>query len=292
MKLDIIITFNQIETMTGVNDQKIGYKQKYIDGKPLSYVEQLCVLVESIKKNWNRYEYNIFALHSKPLAQEHVDKIESLGAKVILKNESLFPHRHNNRLTAYDTDFCKGTHSLILDADMIALSELPVFNEDIAVQSMPGKHHLMPVKAWKTLAEKYDFKACFENDTEFPFRSHHTNCEEEFLCLNFNNGSVLIKNDKKQEFKEDMIYIANDYLKQPECTPHVEWAAEQAAMSITLLRTGDWGILPKGFNFLSSEQQLLKDKDYEVSLYHYLGRNENNRNVKAKFKEYFEIIGL
>lgn len=289
MKLDIIITFNQIPIMRGHSDQKIGYKQKFVGKKALTYVDQLVVLLNSINKNWSRYDYNLFAVHSKPLAPQLTKKIESYGAKVIQINESLFPHRHNNRLTAYNTDFCQGTHSLILDADMIANADLPVFDETVDYQCMPGKVHLMPIKHWKSLSQAYDFKACFENVTEDPFKTYHTTEQKEFFCGNFNNGAVLIKNDKKEAFKADMKYIANDYIKRPECTGHVEWAAEQTAMSITLLRTGQWGILPRWFNFLSSEQPLIKDiKD--ISLYHYLGREVNNKNVAKMFDEYFRVL--
>ena len=117
------------------NNLRIGTAQKNLD-----VVSQAIILCNSIKQNWNNFDYDITLFHNKNMEWSEEDK-KRISKLTFLNIIAVDKPDHPNlpwqtRIPCFTHPLKReGTHRLVLDCDMVALSE-PEFDLECDWQGM------------------------------------------------------------------------------------------------------------------------------------------------------------
>jgi len=272
--LDIVITGND-DSHSKI--QRV--MSKTYQGKPISLYSQLRALLNSIRRNW-KSEYNLVFLHSLPLTQKYKQLLKEYSVQVeerICEDGDPVGIGHN-RITAYQGGF-GGTHSLILDYDIICLQEPELdFSKDMqgmyAGKTYGHKWRKFYADCEVPLDEsKYDVRMCC------PFNEYHLYDRTDIVPF-FNNGVIFINNSFAKRIFPDIRRFTHILARS------LKWFRIQAAITLAVVKnTDNWSLLPKGCNFLSNTM-CLEDWEGDVSLYHYLAEDSLEKEI---YDQYFSV---
>jgi hypothetical protein len=253
---------------------------KTYNGQPITLYDQLNVLFYSIRRNW-KSDYNLVFLHSLPLTSRYKKLLKEYRVQI---EERACPDGDplgagHNRITAYQGGF-GGSHSLVLDYDIVCLREPELdYSKDMqgmyAGKTYGYKWRDLFAECGMTLDEsKYDIRMCC------PFNEYHLYDRTDIVPF-FNNGVIFIRNSFAKKIFPDILKF-NHALKSS-----LKWFRIQGAITLAVIKnTENWGMLPKGCNFLSNTMRL-RDWNGEVSLYHYLAEDSLEKEV---YDEYFDHL--
>lgn len=289
--IDIIVNSNSMSAIN-INAKGMGYVPKSYGKYPLTSVNQFIILYFSIKKNWSNMNINkIYFIHSLPL--NAIDKrILSKLDIIILYKPTLSKHKallHSSREHSYlipsDADY-----KLILDTDMIAIKEPNLdFSHDVMATYEPNQ---WDYKVWQELCNackcklpNYNIRK--ETKQSSIYTQYYANPNTPKAFPYFNNGAVLIKSSISNEIGKKYVYYTDEIRKK---TAHY---AAQMAIGLAINEvTDNWGILPRGFNYLATLEQYTKFNINDITLFHYLGKSGgiNLHRYDSYFREAFKKI--
>lgn len=265
VKIDISISFNDIS----IKGLSLG-----LVGKPISYYDQLIVLLKSIHLNWEKtvLDYSIYVYHSRPLDEKKKKELETLGATLMFIPEEY--GNFLNRPCIYKSK-TSGTHSLILDTDILVL-KTPAFNFDKEIYFHPESHvdasgtehynSMLKPKIWEELYSKLKY------DTLDKYK-------------HINNGCILIKNESKHKvysllFSKTFQEINQSLLK---INPHF---AGQIIYSL-IFKSLNYGYFTNSINAFSLD---LNDFT-NIEILHYLGSKGYTEKVKKEISKITKLYG-
>lgn len=244
MNLDIIIAFNEV-TINMAQSNKLGTNVKTLSGRPLSTIEQMIILSKSLELNWKNIDYKLYAIHSNPVSTQGINRLLTAGYNVMEMKENLLPDRVSNRINAYN-DFTDGDFSMVCDCDLIFLREEELNLSKTVCAKLRGQ----PTngifdndsnEVWRML---YDINE-IPVTTETPLHYH----------AHFNNGCILVNNNKKAEFKKHILSCTEkvlgvmSQLKKYKRSTHF---IEEVIVSLAVAKTQDYAVLPEKFNAIVS----------------------------------------
>jgi len=266
-KLDILISFNDVEKEEKVFGCCQGQKK-------FTTIEQMQALTKSLKKNWASFTGNIYALHSLKISDNTANKLIGAGFSPVLVpfNPPLL-----NRATCF-TFSNDSEYSLVLDTDMLFLKEPALkFEKDFYMGyggSFPPKEKQAWQEMWDNYCRVFDLPLNYNDQA---FKIYHQEGKEVYFPQR-NNGCLLIKTDKKEQFLKNYLDIF-EKLKTMNGVNHFKG---QCAVSIAFNKEMSAGVLPRGVNFIGGQLPL----DERVSLFHYVGADKGL--TKEMREEYFQ----
>ena len=259
--------------------------------KNIDIVSQFIILYKSIKLNWKHYEYRISLFHNKNIKFNDYDKNRLNECEIdiyecIPDNENL-PY-YCRCACFYEKLKYPGTHRLVLDCDMIALSELTLdLNNDW--QAMFAGTIDIEKNYIDYIITKYDYYVNYEKYNIFNnlFLNYNINNKPyEEIFPYFNGGAILIKEELCIKFvnlwKKSLELSYNK--KLPKKIQHI---GLQYSMSFALINLSNkWKPFRPGINFLLKSYDINKFGKKNISLLHYCGINAG-KIAKKEFPEYF-----
>lgn len=288
--LNICVDLNEVPP-TADGNKATGVVQKYYKNRPLDYVDQFIVLYHSIKQNW-KFPCRVNLIHSTDFTEEASKRLSELDID-IFRVEPHFKNRpHIIRGHSYSI-LCKtkGTHRLIMDADMIALRE-PEFDLTTGAQCMYGGNDCAKKEDWEKICKVmgYDVPKGYVTRKNLFIEYHLKDDTTNFPYIN--NGCVLMK----EEFCKAM---SDEYVRMFEIFnqlwfPRAKWFGHQILIgpAINHITKGNWKMLPKGCNYLGKVLPLdtyVRAGNKIPSLYHYLGER-GHLELDKYFSKYFEVL--
>ena len=282
--INIIINGNSMsqEELTRGNR---GYVVKRFENKILSSIDQTIILVNSIQQNW-KFPHKIYFMHSYPLYPFDQKRLQKLGITVLHRpSNSKFPGlAFANRCAAY-LEPMEGTHRLVLDSDMLALRE-PVFDFSYDVLATPGKS-MWNASQWddicKIVGTNLPSHKIKKESKENSAYSDYYRGESKYIFPYFNHGAIL----SKVELGEA---IGTKFIKYRDLlAPKIPHYHGQIAIGLAIKdTTSNWGILPKGFNYLATMEENVRYPVDQISLFHYLGAKGGKQ--LQRYKRFFKNI--
>ena len=267
------------------NKQIINTIKRNID-----VVSQFKILHDSIKKNWRSFEYNISLIHNKEIKFSDEDLNKLSKCKIDIYD----CEPDNINLPYYCRCACLehklktiGTHRLILDCDMIALSE-PKFNLECDWQAMFGGSISIEKKYYDYINQHYKYNIDLENKENNMHVKYNNGLYKNFKDLfpHFNGGAILIKEELCEKFSK--LWKPSIELSLNNEMPHdVRHIALQYSMSFALVKLSEnWKPFEPGFNYiLKLSNKLSLDKN-KITLLHYCGENGYELALN-EYKSYF-----
>jgi hypothetical protein len=168
-----------INIVIDCNFKKSFHQKKY------STLEQVLILVRSIKKNW-KFSYTINLLYNSAIDNETHDKLKSLDIELYNVPVIFSTRRFElSRSLAYKLDLnVQGTHRLVLDCDMVAVNDISSTLDDLL---------------------EYDISAMYE------FGTNTSNTQEEYdACVKYICDTMKYNKPRKQFCISERCY-ATDY---------------------------------------------------------------------------------
>jgi hypothetical protein len=282
--VNIIVNGNSMrESELRMRDR--GYVPKFFERRLLSNVDQAVVLFNSINQNWT-FPHKTYFIHSRELFPRDKSRLEKLGV-TLLKRSSGSKYKaldFASRGASY-LEPMKGTHKLILDSDMIALRN-PTFDLTKDFLATPGKS-MWNKSEWANICRYCAVKLptapiVKETKSSNSYIAYYRRTKAKYFPY-FNNGAVLVKNEISAEIGKKFIEYRDMLFKK---VPHYHG---QVAIGLAVNHvTQNWGLLPRGFNYLATQEEYTKLSLQEVTLYHYLGKN-GGKNIR-RYKRYFNIL--
>lgn len=159
--------------------------KKSFSKKIYSTLDQVLILVRSIKKNW-KFSYTINLLYNSVIDHDTYEKLKSLDIELynvpVVFSTSRF---ELSRSLAYTLDLnVRGTHRLILDCDMVAVNDISSALDDLF---------------------EYDISAMYE------FGTNTSNTQEEYdACVDYICDTMQYTKPRKQFCLSERCY-ATDY---------------------------------------------------------------------------------
>lgn len=265
MSLDIACSFNEVDLR-----KHPEYASRVVKGKPFDFVDQLISLGRSAAANAPAAK--LWAVHTQPLSSASAERLAKGGWTVVRRDREQGPKetdRLHDRLAAYevgssdvlllldtDTLFVRPGFPLLRGAPVrVGFAGRPVFTEEI----------------WRELFLIADVRWPGRTDKRAFLRWFWLH-QERFMPF-FNNGAVLIARSEALPFRDRMrgirdAILATDLLDRATRLGHF---FDQVCLSLAVHQTPNWGLLPPGFNTLSSMINL--DNPFarrRISHYHYL----------------------
>jgi hypothetical protein len=262
--LDIVIHGNDEQLIKGPLSEP--WKVLFT-GDKITYFEELKGLLKSLNLNWRGAR--VFFVHSLELTKRYKELLKQYDVDTVfqpceLSNINLMQQRQ--RLNFYKSGGFGGTHSLVLDYDVLCLSP-PIldFSKDMQVMYSGSSYN----KKWDAM-----YMLCgvdsqvlgYNHSPACLFAEYHLRGTKNLFPL-FNHGVVFVRNDfAKCIYKEIEKYI-------DDLSGYKTLFSLQVASCIAMIKhTRNWSVLPKGCNFIP----VLKPKDAakwkdKISLYHYCG---------------------
>jgi len=279
------------------NKQKIQSTYREFD-----VVSQFICLYNSIKKNWNNYEYKINVICNKNLKWNDRDlkRIENFDINIIYVDE---PDIKNllwqTRLPCFSHPLkYKGTHRLVVDCDTIALNN-PEFDLSCDWQAMYAafvSEAQMPTTYRKYICELFNY--------DFDFNKKYKYLDCCFITYNndpstykdiypyFNAGAILIKEELCIKYAE-LIQPGFDLYEKKIWgnlinTHGVKHIFLQYVFSYALIHLSkNWKPFKPGINFMPKDMNIDKYGIENIQLLHYAGCSEKQRQYK-----FLEVINI
>lgn len=199
--------------------------------KRYSILQQVLILVRSIKKNW-KFSYTINLLYNSVIDHDTYEKLKSLDIELynvpVVFSTSQF---ELSRSLSYTLDLnIRGTHRLVLDCDMVAVNDISSVLDDLL---------------------EYDISAMYE------FGTNTNNTQEEYdACVEYICDTMQYNQPRKQFRVSERCY-ATDYhltnieLDCPLFNP-ISLIKEDIAKNFGNCYTQLWTQLFKERNFVNS----------------------------------------
>ena len=263
-----------------------GYVAKRYNGKLLTNIDQTEILVNSIQQSWS-FPNRIHFIHSYPLKEADRIRLSKYGIH-ILHRPSNSKHKglaFATRDVSYLEPDERGTHRLILDSDMIALRE-PKFNFDYDVQAIPGKS-MFDVTQWKKICgyagcELPDRPVNREIKGHCMYTRYMRGATKDFFPY-FNHGAILVKEELADTIGRYFIQYRDKLYNK---IPHYHG---QVAIGLAIhSATKNWGVFDRGFNVLSTMEEVAPFELNKITLYHYLGKRGGKR--LKRYERFFKGI--
>lgn len=296
--LAIVIALNDLEQFHG--GSRNGLKSE------IGYFDQFLMLYQSIISNWQRkyFDYNIYLLHSIPFSDQKTKILNTINVKV---EQVVYPH-HTTKIRPMcyshpiDCDF-----RLVLDVDMLALNE-PKFNFKLDAQAMYGGNKYNTFQ-WSQICNFLDCQIpkqkCLKvqpgSYTSWSFKEHYlfqTGAIKRRKFPYFNNGAILIRNSKSNEFVQVWERYRSLYTKYVLEKFNLDIDLEgQDVVGLAIANiTKKWSHFPKGFNLIIQEKfndgkKLIHVFRGKISLLHYIHitkRHKYYNLVRASYNEVLE----
>jgi hypothetical protein len=163
-----------------------NFKKSFLH-KKYSILEQVLILVRSIKKKW-KFSYTINLLYNSTVDNDTYNKLKSLDIElynvpVIISTG----HFELSRSLAYTLDLnVQGTHRLILDCDMVAVNDISSVLDDLL---------------------EYDISAMYE------FGTNTSNTQEEYdECIKYICDTMKYNKPRKQFCISERCYSTDYHL--------------------------------------------------------------------------------
>lgn len=280
MKLDIIITGND-EDVVGIKSSK-----PYGPHRTISYFAQLGGLLNSLDLNWkSNGSYSIYFLHSLPLTGRYRDLLNRYGVNIVqhpCTSSTLFGLQKEQRIIVYKMGGFGGTHSLIMDYDVLCLRPPNLdFTQDMQVMYSGATFDNL----WNNLFLKCGLdviKLGFNIKKCNLFAEYHNNKGNNLFPF-FNHGIVFVNNDFAKTIWQEIERFTQILDQFHDRNIFQLQVASSVAM---VLNSNNWSVMPKGCNFLSG---VLHTREWngKISLYHYLGSTRQSLEIN-KYSDYFQ----
>lgn len=258
--IDISISFNDVIPPDGI----------CFVNKPISFYDQLLILIKSIILNWDKtkYDYTIYVHYSRFLSIERKDELEKIGCVLCFNSNEIQEYYNRENIYGFKTN---GDYTLILDTDMIVINTPTLeFNYDMYMK--PTDFNLLEEEEWGHLYELMNIKNIRTQPEDSIYNYHH-----------FNNGCIFINNKNKADIYNYM--MSDSYLKHklPIIVEYSRHYSPQIAYSL-LLKKLNSGILNPRLNVFS--KNINNDEDLkDVDILHYLGINGYNDIIISLIKK-------
>lgn len=284
-RYDIVVTFNEVDY-----GRKREYAPRTLGGRPIGFVDQLCVLGASVQVHAPRVRR--YAVHTQPLTAAQRTRLEANGWQVVHRERQDDPpelERFHDRLAGYTVG--RAQAQLYLDSDMILTAPLTLDVSAPVAVTYAGNHAFdaetwnrlcalsgaRPVEAEDLSAYTYDDWFLRGRPSDMPF---------------FNNGAVLVRRDRREDFVALMTEIGERIrgTELLETVPRLGHFFDQVCMSLAVRRTAGADLLPPGVNTLRSMVDLTDPEvRARVALLHYLG-SKDVADVHRHFPEPFDAV--
>ena len=274
--LDIVIQGND-ESFLPFRSMKLYGKT----GRVLSFFQQLQALLYSMQLNWDDHP-KVFFVHSRPLTSKYENLLKKYSVETIYRpcenTGNISDTCNAQRLDLLSYGGFGNTHSLYLNLDILCLKP-PVFDFSKDAQLMYAGTSYDAI--WGAL-----YNLCGINLENYNLQQNayiaYNRTGDTNLFPFFNNGVVFINNEFAKTIVND-ISMFTDILKNADRANH----APQIATSIAVIKnTNNWGILPKGCNFIPGLFRNSTKWRNRISLYHYCGsRGTLETNT---YQQYFD----
>jgi hypothetical protein len=261
--------------------------------KNIDIVSQFIILYNSIKKNWNKFEYRISIVHNIEFSDEDTINLSFCDIDIYKVSPDFEELPFQNRCACLTTELKNvGTHRLVLDCDMIALNE-PIFDLNCDWQAAFSASVDINEIYLAYIIKKYNYKDIVHSNyiKKKLTKTYYANpqCYKN-LYPYFNGGAILIKEDLCNEFvklwKPSIELGLAKYWDMPGVIPqYILHIALQYSMSYALLTlSNNWKPFMPGFNYLIKSE--IKINVNDISLLHYCGQGADII-VKKNYSGYF-----
>lgn len=250
--------------------------------KEIDVVTQFVMLYNSIKDNW-KFDYRINLFYNKdiPFNEHDHELLESLDIDMyaVEPDWKTLPYavRFNGSIHPLKNP---STHRLLLDCDMIALSE-PTFDLSCDWQAMYAKT-TFDAKYCEYINQKfgYNIPLSYKTNKEMFFEYNIMRKPYEELFPHFNGGAFLVREELCEKFKESTS-PSYDLAHDTNVPHHIRHMGVQYGASYALIKMSkNWKPFEPGFNYclkasglvdgVETFEKLSKD---EISLLHYCGNS-------------------
>lgn len=266
-------------------------------------VSQFICLYNSIKKNWNNYEYKINVICNKNVKWNNRDlnRIKNLDINVIYVDKpDIKSLLWQTRLPCFTHSLkYEGTHRLVIDCDTIVLNNLEL---DLSCDWQAMYASFCCEREMPNIYRKY---ICDLLNYDFDFNKKYKYLNSSFKTYNndpstyediypyFNAGAILIKEKLCKKYAE-LIKPGFDLYEKKYWGSlinegsvkhiHIQYVYSYALIHLSK----NWKPFNPGINFMPKDIDISQFGIENIQLLHYAGCSENNRiNI---FKEVKKIL--